>query len=210
MKKSIGLTLALLLGMAFLLPSTFAAEDEPEAAAEVTQLQLADILINVLGLTRMLPADPTPQEKFSVLMTNGVVPEEGWKPAEVVTKATLARLVVQAMGRASEIENPDDPNSWVNYLKENGIPIDTIGQAADNVEPLAEPVADFVVRRSASADPMSRQSVFGKPDERTFGTDVDMSQLPVSVTQQFVDTVIAAAAVTPPRRRPTTPTGGDS
>ena len=210
MKKCILLALSILLGVAFLVPQTFAQEES--AAGEVTQLELAELLVDLLGLSKFLPGDPTAQEVFAALMTNGVVPEEGWNAAEVVTKATLARLVVQAMGRADEVENPDDPASWVAFLKENGIPIDTVGQAADNIEPAAEPVVDNVFARAASADPLTRQNVFGKPDERQFGTYVDQSapQLAVAVPQEVVDAVIAAAAVTPPRRSPTTPDGGDS
>lgn len=208
MKRSIGISLAVLLGIAFLLPSALAVEDEPEAA-EVTQLQLAEILVNMLGLTRNLPADPTAQEKFAALMTNGVVPQEGWVATSVVTKATLARLVVQAMGRADEIENPDDPSAWIDFLVANDIPIDTVGQAADNLEPLAEPVVDNVVKRSTSSDPMVRQDVFGLPDERTFGTDVSMVLPPIAVVvpQEVVEAVIAAAAVRRPKPSPVTPDG---
>jgi hypothetical protein len=210
MKRTCAAALAFLLGIALLVPAA-TAQDEPKAA-EVTQLELADILVNVMGLSRILPADPTPQEKFAALMTNGVVPQDGWQADAVVTRATLARVVVQAMGRADEIADPDDPNAWVAFLKENGIPIDTIGQAADSIEPAAEPVADYVFKRSASSDPLVRQTAFGKPDERQFGADVDASVPPTTVVVplEAVQAVIAAAARPPRRVSPTTPDGGDA
>jgi hypothetical protein len=115
------------------------------------------------------------------------------------------------MGCASEIANPDDPNAWVQFLKENGVPIDTIGQAVDNLEVLAEPVADYVFASSVSTDPIAREQVFGLPDERQFGADVAMpvqsAMAAAPVVMEEVVTVIAAAPVRRPRRTPVTPDG---
>ena len=121
MKRTIGLAFTMLLGVT-LLASPAWAQGEGSEGAEVTQLELADILVNVMGLSRFLPGDPTAQERFAALMTNGVVPEGGWKADEVVTKAVLARVVVQAMGRANEVENPKDPASWVAFARSGTAP----------------------------------------------------------------------------------------
>ena len=85
-------------------------------------------------------------------------------------KADLARVIVQAMKKQSEVKNPDDPKSWIDYLKTVGVPIDTIGEAVDNVDPLAEPVAPNVV--TSSSDPMTKRHKFNTIDETQYGVDM--------------------------------------
>lgn len=164
-------------------------------SAQVTQAELAQLLVNVTGLAQYVSSPATVQELFAVLVANGISPVDGWDAAKIVNKADLARVIVQAMGMESEIENPDDPNSWVAFLKENGIPIDTVGQAADNVDPLAEPVAGYVFAAGLTPDPMEKIGVFGDPDETQFG--VDMADL-------GGDTVAVAAPVPAPVFLPVT------
>ena len=137
---------------------------------QVTQGELAQLLVNVLGLARFAPATPSSAELFSILMANNIVPAEGWVADKVVTKADLARVIVQAMKKQSEVKNPDDPKSWIDYLKTVGVPIDTIGEAVDNVDPLAEPVAPNVV--TSSADPMTKRHKFNTIDETQYGVDM--------------------------------------
>jgi hypothetical protein len=149
------------------------ADTEKKAASQVkqvTQAELAQLLVNVLGLSRFLPATPSATEQFSVLMANNIVPADGWVAEKVVTKADLARVIVQAMKKQSEVKNPNDPKSWIDYLKTIGVPIDTIGEAVDNVDPLAEPVAPNVV--TSSSDPMAKRHKFNTVDETQFGVDM--------------------------------------
>ena len=217
MRRMIGTTLAIVLGVVFLVPTGWAQDTAPEGAeapeaTEVTQLQLAEMLVNVLGLSRFISGDPGSEQIFAALMTNGIKPQDGFDPTAVVTKATLARLVVQAMGRADEIENPDDPQAWVDYLAANNVPINTIGEAMVGLEPLAEPVVDNVFRKSASADPLYRQVVFGKPSERQFGVDIDEGVRPYGevVPMETIEAVIAAVTVPPKKTEPETGDGGDA
>ncbi|HBA82767.1 MAG TPA: hypothetical protein DCZ95_01615 [Verrucomicrobia bacterium] len=154
-------------------PVTAKADAEKKATTpvkQVSQAELAQLLVNVLGLARFIPASPSAEQCFGVLMANSIVPAEGWVADKVVTKADLARIIVQSMKRQSEVKNPDDPKSWIDYLKSIGVPIDTIGQAVDNVNPLAEPVAPNVV--TSSSDPMAKRHKFNTIDETQYGVDM--------------------------------------
>ena len=193
---------------------------EEGASAQVTQAELAQLLVNVTGLARYVSSPPSVQELFAVLMSNGISPVDGWDATKVVTKADLARVVVQALGLESEIEDPDDPNAWVAFLNQLGIPIDTVGQAADNVDPLTEPVAGYVFNAGLTPDPLEKIGIFGEPDEKQFGADVSdigavrrggpplvtLPALPPQVTRQQVRRVIRQIPVRPPpTTRPTSP-----
>lgn len=147
------------------------ARAQEEGAEPAKQLELATLLANLMGLSRNLPAVPTPQQIFGLLLANGVSPAEGWDAEAVVTKADLARVVVQAMDMAGDIENPDDPNAWVAFLEAMGISIDTIGDAVVEVTPSPESVAGNISRAGTTWDPLDNVSKFGQPDEREFGTD---------------------------------------
>jgi len=195
--------LSVSLGIVMLVPQIYA--EGSAAPSQVTQAELAQILVNLMGLTRFLPSPATPQEMFAALNANGCSPADGWHAEKVVTKADLARVVVQAMGMREEVEDQDDPNSWVKCLKENGIPIDTIGEAVQNVEPSGEPVANFLLNAGISPDPLVKQQVFGLPDEKQFGADLEFTPTPSQVQQ-----IISAVPMVPTQGSPVTPDGGEN
>jgi len=180
---------------------TSAQAQDPATSAQVTQEELAQLLVNVTGLARFLPSPATAQENFAALLANGISPADGWVVGKVVTKADLARVTVQALGKADEIANPDDPNAWVAYLKENGIPIDTVGQAVDNVSPITEPVAGYVFAAGLTTDPLKKIQVFGEPDEKQFGASV--ASVNPSGFSPVAPPVVPPPLVTPTPRRPT-------
>ena len=214
---------------------TSASAQDPATSAQVNQAELARMLVNVTGMARFLPAPSTYQENFAALLANGISPVDGWVADKVVTKADLARVTVQALGREDEVENPDDPNSWVKFLKENGIPIDTVGQAVDNVDPIVEPVAGYVFAAGLTTDPLKKIQVFGEPDEKQFGADVQgipptgfapppLAPAPVAiptpsqprstpvtapVTREQVRRVVIQVPTPEPPTTPVTPAGGE-
>lgn len=202
MKKRTGMALvAAVFVMASLVPQA------PAVAAqnndEVRQGELALLLVNVLGLYRFLPAVPTEQEAIAVLLSNRIAPANGWEPNKPVVLADLAEIIVRAVDRAHEVDDPDDPQSWINFLASIGVPIDTIGLALTNVEPLNEPIAGNV--SLVTTDPLRRRAVFGQPDEAETGTDVAfmVSQRPISLPD-IVDVVVRIPDI-PTRPRPVTP-----
>lgn len=191
-----------------------ARADAPSDATEVTQEELARMLVNVMGLSRFLPSPATPQEVFALLGSNGVSPADGWNEEKVVNTADLARVIVQAMGRANEVEDPDDPQSWVDFLAENGIPIGTVGEGLDHIQPTGRSIADYVLAAGLTSDPLRKQTVFGLPDEQQFGTDVSMPGRPgiveePSVPPDVIDEIIRRGPIRRPPFRPVTPDGGE-
>ncbi|MBU1692990.1 MAG: hypothetical protein KKC51_03395 [Verrucomicrobia bacterium] len=183
--KKIGLTvLTAVLGLALLAPMAQAAEKkakekkaskkpaaEAPAVAQVTHCELAELLVQVLGLARFLPAAPSCQQCFAALLDNSISPFKGWEVGKVVTKADLARVIVQALKKQGEIENPDDPKEWIDYLKSLGVPIDSVGEAVSHLEPLPEAVATHIA--SASVDPLVKRHKFNPVDETQYGVDME-------------------------------------
>jgi len=185
MKKIWMVMLAAVVCVAFSTPAVIAAEKKGEApknsqgaskkngaqVAQVTQCALAQLLVQVLALSRFLPPSPSCEQCFSVLMDNAISPKDGWVSDAAVIKKDLARVIVQAMKKQSEIENPDNDAEWENYLKSLGVSLDSVGESVDQVDPLAEPVAPHVV--AARTDPLVKRHKFNPINEQQYGVDME-------------------------------------
>jgi len=153
-----------------------AQEEAPAAEAPasqddlMTEAQLAEVLVNVLGLAPMLPPNPKAADMFAILLQNGISPKDGWNPDNNVTLGNLARIMVQSMGDADKIENPEDDASWVEYLKSVGVEFGTIEEAIDRTEPLADPVALEAIE--TSTDPLRKESYIRPTDDQQLGADL--------------------------------------
>lgn len=108
------------------------------ASQPVTHAQLADMLVRTLDLVRFIPSPPTVQAKYTVLIQNGIAPKDGWKLEAVVNKADLARVIVQSLRMEDQVENPEDPQSWIDLLKALGVSTDRLSQTIQSVEALPE------------------------------------------------------------------------
>src|ERR1039457_3937717 len=97
--------------------------------AQVTEFELAVLLVQQLGLVPYLPRNPSPNDYFSLLMMNGITLADKWQADKPVTRYDLARAVVLATKQGSKIDNPDNPQSWIDYLVSTGVRVDTIGLA---------------------------------------------------------------------------------
>ena len=88
----------------FLTASVALAQGTPEKGKALTYPQLASLLVKALGLAEYLPAAPTTQQLFDILMQNGIAPADGWTMDEeaAVSKGDLARVLIQAMQRKSQ------------------------------------------------------------------------------------------------------------
>ena len=128
------------------------APKKAQASGPVTHAQLADLMVKALGLVRFLPVPPTSQQMFDVLMQNGISPEAGWLLDAVVTKADLARVLIQAMHKEDQVENPNDPQSWIDTLKAAGISLDRLSETIQSVETLPEGMGQDV--KLQSTDPL--------------------------------------------------------
>lgn len=140
--------------------ATAPAASEPKEKASgksrptgpVTHVQLAELLVKALGLVHHLPVSPSAQQTFDLLMQNGISPKDGWLLDEVVKKADLARVLVQALNLRDQVENPDDPQSWIDTLKAAGISLDRLSEAIRSVEVLPDGMGQEV--RLQSTDPL--------------------------------------------------------
>jgi hypothetical protein len=196
------------------------AEEDPSSQA-VTQLELAQMLVNLLRLSHFVSSPATPQEIFTVLLESGIVPADGWKENVVVTQAVLACLLVQALGGGDAISGPGDAEGCIDWLRENGFPFETVGEGVGNVGPTGDPVASLVFDAGLTTDPLKSQQVFGEPDEKQLGADVSGNVGPGGVapavpapvvsqpvTRRKVTQVLAAIPVLEPPTVPVTPDGG--
>jgi hypothetical protein len=127
----------------FLTASVAMAQGTPERGKALTYPQLASLLVKALGLAEYLPAAPTTQQLFDILMQNGIAPADGWTMDEeaAVSKGDLARVLVQSMQREDEVENPADPQSWLDALTAMGINLSAASEALGSVDALPEVVA---------------------------------------------------------------------
>lgn len=178
MKKMWSVLLIAVLCLAFAIPAV--AAEKKEAApktAEVTQAELAQLLVQVLGLARFLPALPSDQQCIAILISNGISPANGWEPGKPVVKADLARVIVQAMKKQGDIKHPENPKEWIDYLKSLGVPLDAVGETVRYVDPLSDPLAP-----PAGFDPLSKRHNLYPLGEMQHG--VDMSYV-VRVLSQF-------------------------
>ena len=132
MKKLI----AFLLAASLLAVPVFAQEES--APQGVPQGQLAQLLVKTLGLAHLLPAVPTDADCFAILAQNGISPADGWTQDGIVTQGVLARVLVQALDLTDEVENPNDPLSWISVLESNGISLDRITTSVASAESLPE------------------------------------------------------------------------
>ncbi len=181
---------------------TFSVIPVRAEAEGVTQGELSQLLVKVLGLYRFLPANPSDRDCFTVLLANKIQPAAGWDAEAIVTKADLARLVVQSMERQHEVENPEDPMSWIKFLESYGVPLLRVNETVEYLEPLRRGVAPNVFR--ISPDPVEKRRIYAQPDEIEFGADAEfIATTPVNLSDviEIFETIqpdpIEPAPVTP-------------
>jgi len=120
----------------------FCSVAKGEGTNTMTQLELAKMMVQLCGLQTSLPTDraPTDADYFRLLMFNNIQPAGGWQADQLLTRADLARVVVLGMQEGSKVQNPDNPQSWIDYLVDKGVRVDTIGLTTKPVDPLAFPM----------------------------------------------------------------------
>jgi len=139
--KRMTIVLALVMGISALCVKAAPPQDQAPALGEVSQFELAKLVAQLTGLQRYLPANASPADYFSVLMANGIAPAGGWSANQPVSQYDLARVVLEAEGMGSKVQNPNDPESWINYATSIGINVTSVGQASSPLAPLVFPVA---------------------------------------------------------------------
>jgi hypothetical protein len=168
------------------------------AAQLVSEGEFSKWLVQVLGLSRLVSVAPSEQECFAVLLQNGISPKAGWNGTNVVTRATLARVVVQSLSRQSEVQDPDNDASWIEFLKQQGIDISTIGAAVENLDVMSAPLANEAV--TVSTDPLGKVHAIRPEDEQQLGADLSTIRRVLLVVEERAPTPTPPPA--PPRQRP--------
>lgn len=190
----------LLVGLMLSATTAMAAEKEKgeskkaQASQPVTHPQLAELLVKALGLIRFLPAAPTTQQMFDVLMQNGISPEKGWLLDAVVTKADLSRVIVQALRKEDAVENPNDPQSWIDALREMGISLDRLSETIQSAEVLPEGMGQDVTLQST--DPLVYGVNFAPGSSIQYTVDLNL------VTRVFTEIEMITGEFKPPSPTP--------
>ena len=154
-------------------PAKEKAASKAQPSGPVTHVQLAELLVKALGLVRYLPVAPSAQQTFDLLMQNGISPQGGWLLDAVVTKADLARVLVQALNMQDQVENPSDPQSWIDALKAAGISLDRLSEAIRSVEALPDGMGQDV--RLQSTDPLVYDKNFTPGDREQYSVPLAMA-----------------------------------
>ena len=153
MKKWLAILMAACVAMA---ATWVQAADEAADDNTVTHEQLADLMTKALGLVKDLPNSATAQQKFAILMQNGIAPEGGWEMGKLASLGDLVRVLVQAMGLEDEVENPEDYGSWLQVLEANGVSLSDL-QSGSRQTVMDEEALPTVVAQDyevSSTDPL--------------------------------------------------------
>jgi len=192
--------MGLCLGMASL--QAVAEEEEDDT---ITHGEVAKLLAYHLGLFDQLPANPSETEAAAALSANGISPKGGvWDINKVLSIADFAKILTEAMGITDELVATGKDGAvadidYVNLLKSKGVVVNSVSDAIENLDPLAEPKGSNVSRTSGTSDPLDERSVIGLPDESVQGTDASLPVSALSVVAAIRD------VNSPSTRNPVTP-----
>lgn len=202
MKKAMLLTVSLLCacGLAGSFPALAEAapEEGVKAAPEgMTQGELAQLLVQKLGLYRILPLNASDLECVEVLMRYGIYPsaalegpDAGWDIEKEVTAIDFVRILVRALGLQGEVVDPNNEARWMEVLKSSGVSIETVVDGVEGMRPIYEMIMSFP-SFSLTQDPLYKNPI-AKSDVLDA---LDAINLPH----------VASIVITPPTPRPPRP-----
>ncbi len=195
MTARIGSTLLLLLALLALpFATTGVAQEDDEQL--MTESELALKLVQVLGLSPMLPVNPSPAEAYQILLLNGVSPKDGWNSTNLVNFGNLARILVQSMGAEDDIEDTTSDKAYVDYLKSIGVEFGTIQDAIDQTSPIAQPLANEAIK--VSTDPLKKDAFIRPIDEQQSGADLQVFRKVIPAVE--IEQLFLAVPVVEPKR----------
>ncbi|MDD8050145.1 MAG: hypothetical protein PHG55_02295, partial [Verrucomicrobiota bacterium] len=177
MKKMIaGITwAALFLVTSIVLSPTTAVAQDDGGGQEITQAEFARLLVRVMGLGKYIAPGAGQDQYYRVLAQNGVYPKDdvGWVSEAGLDQGVLARLMVQALGLAGEVEDIDDYQACIAKLQELNISVASSTGALAKVRSrnrFAETTTNTI---GAQVDPILRHDMraFNPEDEPTGGAD---------------------------------------
>ncbi len=169
--------------------ATFAfAEDSP-----MTQGEAAIVLAQRLGLGSTTTKPLTSGEAVRLLMENKITPFGGWQLGEPLLVRDLARVLVQALGRAGQIpaderDNPDT-SAYVDLLtRDFNLDLSSIAAALSQLGSASDPSGLGLLADFTSSDPLRNRGEGGEPDESVGGAPGNIN-LPVNLAT--IQTIVA-------------------
>ncbi len=153
-------------------PAGGAANGNGQKAQVMTHGELAQLLVEKLGLYRLLPANASVIDYIMLLMQNGIYPSPtlqataqtpapGWSldgTAEV-TLADLAVVLVRALRLEDQVKGDrGDVQNWLNALKDINVPVDSVGAGVATLTPLSETLVNLPIFQT-TIDPLVRRYI---------------------------------------------------
>ena len=125
-------------------------------------------------------------ELFALLIKEGIYPKEGWECDKVLTVGDFARVITQVLENKSKttlVENREDDQAFIDYLKGEGYSLDSIDDTLGTIGTLADQSNQAAEVAQNTTDPSD------KPRDRPGTQQVTRTSPPESVSS----TAIAAA-----------------
>ncbi|HCF96811.1 MAG: hypothetical protein ACOX52_04055 [Verrucomicrobiota bacterium] len=200
MKKMIaGITCAalFLVTSLVLIPTTAVAQDDG-GSQEITQAEFARLLVRVMGLGKYVAPGAGQDQYYQVLAQNGIFPKDNWDSDANLDKGVLARLMVQALGLAGEVEDIDDYQACIAKLQELNISVAASTGALAKIRSrnrFAETTTNTI---GAQVDPILRHDMraFNPEDEPTGGADQGGAVAPLGGNLYVVGRPVTVKEVT--------------
>lgn len=165
-----------------------AVDAEAQNNNQVTQGELALMLINMMALHDEMDVPESEVEAVRVLLLYGISPAAGWDLDRPVVLADLAVVLVKALGAQGEVDDANDPAQCIAYLEGLGVPMDTVSGAVLVVPPRGDSAVGGTSLRVTRED--------GMPDTDGLNTALSIAE---------IRQIIIIIPDPPPRPRPVTP-----
>lgn len=98
-------------------------------------------------------------ELFALLTKEGIYPKEGWECDKVLTVGDFARVITQVLenkGKAILVENREDDQAFIDYLKGEGYSLDSIDDTLGTIGTLADQSNQAAAVGENTTDPSDR------------------------------------------------------
>ncbi len=95
-------------------------------------------------------------ELFALLTKEGIYPKEGWECDKVLTVGDFARVITQVLenkGKVILVENREDDQAFIDYLKGEGYSLDSIDDTLSTIGTLADQSNQAAAIKDNTTDP---------------------------------------------------------
>ncbi len=172
--------------------SAVVAQNNANNNNQVTQGELALMLINMLGLQQEIEVTGSPLDAIRVLLIYGISPINGWEVDRPVVLGDLAVVLVQSLQAQDEVDDPNDPVQCIAYLEGLGVPMDTVSGAVLIVPPRGDEIG------GTAWIEMRDDSIPGTDGEQRPLTPAEIRNLRTVTLPEIRDIIRRVPSVPPP------------